>query len=160
MKMPGIDSRIRAVCGLAPASEPFVGRKAFAPGELPFSSALPSLLIAGLADVLVDIDTSVRPLFERMTDPCALIGMEAVDHFHFCDNVPLLHGLHEKNRRPAQTRETLAYPDTLPEARTHRAVCALVTSFFRSAFAKSSGQPIAQWSPEALTALDKALRRT
>lgn len=158
LKMPGIDSRIRAVCGLAPASEPFVGRKAFGPGELPFSTTLPTLLIAGLDDVLVDIDTSVGPLYERLAHPCALVGIEGADHFHFCDNIALLHGLHEKNKRPLQTRATLPYAAMLPETRMHPALCALVASFFRSVFVEASSDPIAHFTGDRLAALDPALR--
>lgn len=159
LKLPGIDPRIRAVCGLAPASEPFVGRKAFAPGELPFSPPLPTLLIAGLADVLVDIDTSVRPLFERMAAPRALVGIEGVDHFHFCDSIALLHRLHEANPRPQATRETQPYDQLLPEDRVHPLLCALVGSFFRSVFDPETDDPTTQFSCEGLASLDPALLR-
>ncbi len=158
LKLPALDSRICAVCGLAPASEPFVGRKAFTPGELPFSPSLPTLFIAGLGDVLVDIETSIAPLFERMASPSALVGIEGVDHFHFCDNIALLHGLHEKNKRPLQTRETRPYVDMLSETRMHPALCALVVSFFRSVFADEQDDPIAQFNSPGLASLDPALR--
>lgn len=159
LKLPGVGSNIRAVCGLAPASEPFVGRKAFAPGELPFSPPLPTLLIAGLDDVLVDIDNSVRPLFKRLASPRALIAIEGVDHFHFCDSVALLHGLHKANKRPQATRETRAYDRLLPEDRVHPLLCALVTSFFRSVFSTGIDDPTAQFSLEGLASLDPALQR-
>ena len=129
-KMPAADARVRAVCGLAPASEPFVGRKAFAPGELPL--AVPSLIVAGIEDVLVDLETSVRPLAERLAAPTRLLGVEATDHFHFCDGVPLLHGIHEKNPRPDQPRSTRPLAELLPEPRIHRILCAVVTAFFAS----------------------------
>ncbi len=159
LKLPGLDSGIRAVCGLAPASEPFVGRKAFAPGELPFSPALPTLLVAGLDDVLVDIDTSVRPLFERMPAPRALVGIDRVDHFHFCDRIALLHGVHESNKRTQATRETRPYGELLQEDRMHPLICALVTSFFRGVFDPQIDDPTAHLSPEGLATLDPALHR-
>ena len=100
------DPRVRAVCGLAPASEPFVGRRAFEPGELPFDRGCATLIVAAEEDVLVDLETSVRPLFERLGAPRALVGVRDSDHFHFCDGIPLLHGMHERNPRPGQPRPT------------------------------------------------------
>lgn len=159
LKLPGLDCGIRAVCGLAPASEPFVGRKAFSLDELPFSPALPALLIAGRDDVLVDIDTSVMPLFERMAAPRALVGIDRVDHFHFCDRIALLHGLHEANKRPQATRETRPYRELLQEDRLHPLLCALVTSFFRAVFDPRFDDPTAHLRSEDLARLDPALHR-
>jgi hypothetical protein len=159
LKMPARDPRIRAVCGLAPASEPFVGRKAFEPGELPFDPALPVLLLAGIDDVLVDLQTSVRPLFERVCEPRALIGIESTDHFHFCDGVELLHGMHAGNPRPNQPRPTKPYAEQLPEDRIHRIVGAVVTCFFHHALGSGSIDPGNALDSAALTTLDTALRR-
>jgi predicted dienelactone hydrolase len=158
IKMPGIDSRIRAVCGLAPASEPFVGRRAFEPDELPFSPALPSLLIAGGEDLLVDLENSVRPLRARMTAPSGLIVIDGADHFHFCDGIPLLHGLHEKNVRPQFEHPPYPYAELLSEERMHRIVRGLVTSFFRSVLALAEPDPLFAFAPDALQALDPAIR--
>jgi dienelactone hydrolase len=136
-KMPRRDARVRAVCGLAPASEPFVGRKAFEPGELPFapreSGAIPALIVCGIEDVLVDLETSVRPLFERLGEPRALVGLERADHFHFCDGVELLHRGHYQNPRERQPRPTLPWPEVLLEAEAHRAVRSVVAAFFLGA---------------------------
>lgn len=158
LKTPGRDPRVGPVCGLAPASEPFVGRKAFDPGELPLPDGCPVLIVAGLADVLVDVGSSVAPLFERMADPCALVGVDRADHFHFCDAVPLLHQMHENNLRPRATRETLPYSETLPEARTHRLLRGLVSHFFRAAF-EDDGDPTEAFSEEALREFDEAAIR-
>ena len=158
-KMPGIDPRVHAVCGLAPASEPFVGRKAFEPDELPFRAELPTLLIAGNDDVLVDTDSSVAKLFERLERPRALVAIEGADHFHFCDAIPMLHGLHEANKRPAQTREARPYADLLKEERMHRLLNAIVTSFFRSVFDAGVDDPTAHLEEAELTRLDPAARR-
>ncbi|HVP29988.1 MAG TPA: dienelactone hydrolase family protein [Myxococcota bacterium] len=155
LKMPRLDPRVRAVCGLAPASEPFVGRRAFEAGELPL--AVPSLVVAGADDCLVDIDTSVRPLFARLASPRRLVIAEGADHFHFCDGVPLLHDMHVQNRRALQTRDAKPYPSTLSEARAHRALRALVTAFFRASL-EGAGDPHASLDPAALHALDPALR--
>ncbi len=156
LKMPARDARVRAVCGLAPASEPFVGRKAFELRELPLSC--PSLIVPALEDVLVDIDTSVRPLFERLTQS-ALVGIKNADHFHFCDHVELLHGLHEKNSpRPKQTRPTRPYSDLLDEARMHRVVRALVTDFFAATLARDANASSAL-TRATLYALDPELVR-
>lgn len=159
LKMPRRDPRVRAVCGLAPASEAFVGRKAFEPGELPFDHELPLLIVAGIDDVLVDLETSVRPLFARMTHPRALIGVEQADHFHFCDGVELLHGMHASNVRPNQPRPTKPYTEQLPEQRIHRLLNAVVTHFFHEALVAKQSDPSDALTPEALDAIDTALVR-
>jgi len=135
LKMPARDARIAAICGLAPASEPFVGRKAFEKDELPFAQAIPTLLVAALEDVLVDVDTSVTPLYERLGEPRALLGLAGADHFHFCDGISILHGLHERNPREKQTRETQRFADLIPEAQTHEALRAVVACFFAATLA-------------------------
>lgn len=155
-KMPARDKRVRAVCGLAPASEPFVGRKAFEPGELPLPDGTPSLIVAGIDDVLVDLETSVRPLAGRLGPPTRLVGVEGADHFHFCDGVELLHGAHEQNPRENQPRPTRPYAELLPEARIHALLCGLVTCFFEAAF--QVDEATAGLQPEALAALDRAAR--
>ena len=50
------------------------------------------MLVPALDDVLVDIDSSVWPLFSRLGAPKALVAMRGADHFHFCDGLELLHG--------------------------------------------------------------------
>jgi predicted dienelactone hydrolase len=158
MKMPRRDARVRAVCGLAPASEPFVGRKAFEPGEIPFERELPVLIVAGVDDVLVDLDTSVKPLFDRMKEPRALLAVEGSDHFHFCDGVEILHGFHQANPRDRQPRPTKAYAEELPEERIHRILRALVTYFFCTALS-GERDPFAALTREALADLDPAALR-
>lgn len=133
LKMPLIDSRVAAVCALAPAAEPFVGRKAFEPGELPFSRNVAALLIAGLDDVLVDVDKSVRTLFDRINEPRRFIGIEGADHFHFCDGIDLLHMVHAMMPRQGLPRPVRRYSELLDEARMHRILRALVTHFFTQA---------------------------
>lgn len=155
LKMPGSETRVHAVCGLAPASEPFVGRKAFAPGELPFEREIPTLIVSALDDVLVDVETSVRPLFARLAEPRAWVGVRDADHFHFCDHLALLHGLHEKNGpRPKQTRETRPYAELLQEEQTHRLVRGLVTGFFVHALGEGR---LPDLSAAALATLDEQL---
>ncbi len=159
IKMPGCDSRVRAVCGLAPVSEPFVGRKAFEPSELPFDPPLPILLIAAIDDVLVDLETSVRPLFERMAPPRALVGIDTSDHFHFCDGIEVLHELHVNNPRPNQKRPTRPFVELLGEARMQTLVCALVTTFFDAALGKGTFDPDALFSAASLQEFDPTLDR-
>ncbi len=158
LKMPARDARVRAVCGLAPVSEPFVGKKAFEAGELPVPC--PSLIVPALDDVLVDLESSIRPLFERL-EHSALVGIRDADHFHFCDHLALLHGLNESRAmRPKPTRATRPYAELLDEARSHRLVRALVTSFFEAAL--SGDEPsagAATPTPAALAKLDPALTR-
>jgi dienelactone hydrolase len=148
----------RALCGLAPASEPFVGRSAFEPGELPLAGEVATLLVAGTDDVLVDLDTSVRPLFARLAKPAALIGVSGLDHFHFCNGVEFLHGAHHANPRRNQPRPTRPYVELLPEARTHRLLRALVTSFFRQVL-RDEAEPFALLGPDDLRTLDPTLER-
>jgi len=154
LKMPRADARVRAVCGLAPAAEPFVGRRAFEADELPLR--VPSLIVAGADDCLVDIDTSVRPLYARLAEPRRLVVLEDADHFHFTDGIALLHGMHVRNRRPLQTRDAKPYEESLPEVRTHRALQALVTAFFAAALA-GAADPHRALDDHALRALDPAL---
>jgi hypothetical protein len=151
--------RVRAVCGLAPASEPFVGRKAFESDELPFRDALPVLIVAGVDDVLVDLETGVRPLFERMASPRALVGLRDADHFHFCDGIELLHGMHVGNVRPNQRRPARAWGEVLDEARAHRSLCAVVTHFFLTTLAADGSPGVDALTDDELASLDAALHR-
>jgi predicted dienelactone hydrolase len=153
-KMPRRDPRVRAVCGLAPASEPFVGRKAFEADELPLADVA-TLVVAGIDDVLVDLETSVRPFFERLEAPRALIGIERADHFHFCDGVELLHTMHANNPRPNQPRRTKPYDQQLSEDRMHRSVRASATHFFHHTLHPRSEMKL---NAAALGAVDPALR--
>jgi len=132
MKMPAREARVQAVCGLAPASEPFVGRSAFAEGELPFAGEVATLLIAGADDCLVDLDTSIEPLYARLSSPRALVVIDDMDHFHFCDSIKLIHDNHVRTPRPGLRRAVRPYRDLLPEARAHRIVRALATGFLHA----------------------------
>lgn len=154
-KMPAREPRVRAVLGLAPASEPFVGRKAFEPDELPFADDVATMIIAGIDDVLVDLETSVRPLFERLGAPSALLGIEQADHFHFCDGVELLHGMHLKNVRPNQPRATKPYEEQMPEARMHRAVRASTLHFFWNTLLENGEMRL---DADSLASVDPAIR--
>jgi predicted dienelactone hydrolase len=156
-KLPGLDERIAAVCLMAPASEPFVGRKAYAAGELPFSRSLPTLVIAGIDDVLVDLDTSIRPLVSRLGGPKTAVGLAGADHFHFCDGIELLHGQHLANPRPNQPRPTRPYAESLGEARSQRALRALVTWFLMRCIAGDRAA-LTRLDREALASLDASLR--
>ena len=129
LKMPARDARFGAVCALAPAAEPFVGRRAFAEGDLPLPRATPALLAAGMEDVLVELEASVLSLFRRLVDPRAVIGIEGADHFHFCDGIPLLHGVHEATPRPGLQQSVRPYAELLDEATAHRVLCHVVTAF-------------------------------
>lgn len=155
MKMPARDRRVRAVCGLAPASEPFVGRRAFDDGELPFRDQVAAFVVAGAEDVLVDLETSVDPLFARLAAPRALVAIEGADHFHFCDGIELLHTNHLRTPREGLRRAVQPLSALLPEPRAHRIVCGLVAAFFRSAL-DGAGEPLAVTAGAA--ALDAAVR--
>jgi predicted dienelactone hydrolase len=133
MKMPAREGRVSAVCGLAPASEPFVGRRAFDEGELPFRSDVATLIVAGSDDVLVDLETSVRPLFDRLAAPRSLVAVDGMDHFHFCDGIGMLHGNHIRTPREGLTRSVRPLQELLAQDRSHRILQGLVTAFFLAA---------------------------
>ena len=105
--------------------------------------------------MLVDLETSVRPFFQRLSAPRTLIGIEHADHFHFCDGVELLHTLHANNPRPNQSRPTKPYDQQLPEDRMHRTVRASVAHFFLHALCEKREMKL---DAAALQAIDPALR--
>jgi len=142
LKMPQQDERIRAVCGLAPAAEAFVGRRAFAEGELPLVRDTPALLIAGIEDVLVDIEESVLSVYTRLGPRRAAVGIEGADHFHFCDGIPLLHGVHAQTPREGLQRLIRPYAELLDETETQQILCELVGAYFAAAF-NGAGDPCA-----------------
>jgi dienelactone hydrolase len=130
LKIPAMETRVRAIGCLAPVSEPFVGRKAFEAQELPFSDAIDTLILTGRDDVLVDLDTSIRPLHERLGPAARLEIIDGADHFHFCDGIELLHKMHENNPRPNQLRATRPLNQLLGEVEMHALVNERVTRFF------------------------------
>ena len=130
LKIPALERRVRALGCLAPVSEPFVGRKAFEPGELPVADPIETLILAGRDDVLVDLDTSIRPLVERLGMAARLEIIEGADHFHFCDGIELLHKMHENNPRPHQLRPTRPLTELKGEAEMHALLNERVTRFF------------------------------
>jgi retinol dehydrogenase-12 len=113
LKLPALEARVRAVCSLAPVAEPFVGARAFAPGELPLPAQVRTLVVAARDDVLVDLETSLLPLFERLGPGAILEILDDADHFHFCDGIELLHRMHE-NSPPSRTAQ--ADPSPRPVA--------------------------------------------
>jgi predicted dienelactone hydrolase len=131
LKAPAREPRIRAVCGLAPASEPFVGRRAFEPGELPLPARVRSLVVAAQDDILVDLETSIRPLHARLGPESELAILDRADHFHFCDGIALLHALHERTPRPRAPRPPRPLAELRNEADTHAWLQERVTRFFR-----------------------------
>jgi len=161
LKLPRLEPRIRALCALAPASEAFVGRRAFEPDELPFDRPIESLVVAACEDALVDLDSSVRPLVARLAPPVALVGIEQADHFHFCDGIDVLHRMHLANPRAGALRPTLPSEEVLPEARAQRAIAGLVTAFFTSALGVGAGEArrVEKLDDAALARIDPGLRR-
>jgi len=135
LKLAGLERRVRSICCLAPASEPFVGRRAFEAGELPLRSDVEALVIAGEDDVLVDLETSIRPLHARLGDRAQLEVLRGADHFHFCDGIELLHKMHENTPRPNQPRATRPLAELRSEGETHEWLNERVTRFFRASLA-------------------------
>jgi pimeloyl-ACP methyl ester carboxylesterase len=138
LKLPALDERVRAVCSLAPASEAFVGRNAFSPGELPLRGDVHALVIAARDDVLVDLETSVLPLFERLGPKASLEILDDADHFHFCDGIELLHRLHESHPREAQPRPTRPWRELRGERETQALLADLVSTFFTRHLARGA----------------------
>jgi len=132
IKTARIEPRVKAICCLAPASEAFVGRKAFEPEELPIAAEIELLILAGEEDVLVDLETSIRPLLERLGPHAKLEVVKGLDHFHFCDGIELLHGQHIANPRPNQLRPTLPMSELRNQMESHNFLSERVTRFFDS----------------------------
>jgi dienelactone hydrolase len=130
LKVPALEPRVAAICSLAPASEPFVGRKAFEPGELPLPEKAESLVLAARDDVLVDLETSIRPLTDRLGRASQLEIIDRADHFHFCDGIRMLHKMHENNPRENQTRPTRSFEDLRDELDMHTLLNERVARFF------------------------------
>jgi len=129
-KVPALEPRVTAVCGLAPASEPFVGRKAFDPGELPLPEKITSLVLAARNDVLVDLDTSIHPLSDRLGPSSQLEIIDRADHFHFCDGLEMLHKMHENSPRENQLQPTRPIEELRDEHDMHTLLNERVTRFF------------------------------
>lgn len=130
LKTPRLEARVRAVCGLAPASEPFVGRRAFERDELPLASDVEALVIAATDDVLVDRATSIEPLVERLGPAARFELLTEADHFHFCDGIELLHTMHEKTPRPGLPRPPRPFGELRSEADSHAWLNRRVARFF------------------------------
>jgi len=139
LKLPRLEPRVRAICALAPASEPFVGRNAFEVDELPLPEAISALVVAAQDDVLVDLETSIRPLHARLGARARLEVIERADHFHFCDGIEMLHGIHLATPRKDQTRPTRPWSELIGEDEMHAWLCGRVGEFFETVLA--SGQP-------------------
>jgi dienelactone hydrolase len=130
LKVPALEPRVAAVCCLAPASEPFVGRKAFAAGELPLPARTDSLVLAARNDVLVDLDTSIQPLCDRLGPDSQLEIIDRADHYHFCDGIEILHKLHENNPRDNQIHPTRPFGELRDEREMHVLLNERVMRFF------------------------------
>ena len=130
LKVPALESRVVAVCSLAPVSEPFVGRKAFDPDELPLPEKTVSLVLAARNDVLVDLDTSIRPLVDRLGPDSRLEIIDRADHFHFCDAIEMLHKMHENNPRENQLHPTRPITELRSESDMHTLLNERVMCFF------------------------------
>jgi predicted dienelactone hydrolase len=139
LKVPALESRVTAICGLAPASEPFVGRKAFDPGELPLPENISSLVLAARDDVLVDLDTSIRPLTDRLGPDSQLEIIDRADHFHFCDGLEMLHKMHENNPRENQLQATRPIAELRDQADMHALLNERVVRFFSETLGTTGG---------------------
>jgi dienelactone hydrolase len=137
LKVPALEPRVAAVCGLAPASEPFVGRKAFAPGELPLPEKIMSLVLAARNDVLVDLDTSIHPLSDRLGPSSRLEIIDRADHFHFCDGLEMLHKMHENSPRENQLQPTRPIGELRDEHDMHTLLNERVTRFFAESLGRT-----------------------
>jgi len=134
LKVAALEPRVKAICCLAPASEPFVGRKAFEPVELPLAPGIESLILAAQDDVLVDLETSIRPLYDRLGEKARLEVIERSDHFHFCDGIEMLHKMHENNPRENQLRSIRPLAELRDELDMHTLLNERVMRFFGETF--------------------------
>ncbi len=130
LKLPALDRRVQVVCSLAPVSEPFVGRSAFTPEELPLRDSVRALVVAARDDVLVDLETSLLPLFARLGPGASLEILDGADHFHFCDGIELLHRMHENSPRAGQRKPTRPLSELRGERETQTLLADQVEAFF------------------------------
>ena len=135
LKVPARDPRVRSVCCLAPAAEPFVGRRAFDEGELPLPADVAALVLAAEDDVLVDRRETIEPLFARLGDHARIDWLDRADHFHFCDGIELLHKVHENTPRPNLPRPPRPVAELRRETETHAWLNERVARFFGDALA-------------------------
>ncbi len=138
LKLPALEPRVRAVCSLAPVAEPFVGSRAFGPGELPLPEPVAALVIAARDDVLVDLETSLLPLFERLGPGASLEILDDADHFHFCDGIELLHRMHQNAPRPGQRRATRPLDELRGERETQTLLADRIEAFFLATLSPES----------------------
>ena len=143
LKVAALESRVQAICCLAPASEPFVGRKAFEPDDLPLPDDIQSLVLAAEDDVLVDLETSIRPLHERLGRNAALEVIDRSDHFHFCDGIEMLHKMHENNPRENQRQPTRPLDELRDESNMHAYLNERVMRFFAATLRIEAGRAAA-----------------
>lgn len=141
LKVPALEPRVAALCGLAPASEPFVGRKAFDSGELPLPKNVISLVLAARDDVLVDLNSSIRPLCDRLGPDSEFEIIDRADHFHFCDAIEMLHEMHVNNPRPNQLQPTRPMAELRNENDMHTILNERVTRFFAEKFGTPGTRP-------------------
>ena len=132
LKTPALERRVRSICSLAPVAEPFVGRKAFGADELPIREAVETLILAAREDTLVDLDTSILPLVERLGPKTKFEIITGADHFHFCDGLERLHKMHENARRPNQKKPTQPFARLQGERAMHAWLTERVTRFFHT----------------------------
>jgi len=162
LKVPALLSSLHpewtllGVVPLAPASEPFVGKKAFGEGELA-SLGVPCLIISGNEDTLVDFGRSVRPIYDRLAAPKSLINMLRTDHFHFCDAVEVL----QTNHKNTSTGNPPVgdYSALLSERQAHSLLTYVTGAFFRNLLT-SPHLPFAGLTPQDVNALFPEIAET
>ena len=122
---------VRAVLALAPAAEPFVGRGAFAPGDLPLPADAATLVIASDLDCMVSLDASVRSLAARLGPQHRLVIMQKTDHYHYCDHAADIHNMRTAGPPQEGQLPSLPFDQLVPEERTAGILCAAATALFR-----------------------------
>ncbi len=99
------------------------------------------VVLAGRNDVLVDLDTSIRQLSDRLGPDSRLEIIDRADHFHFCDAIEMLHKMHENNPRENQLHPTRPIAELRDERDMHRLLNERVVRFFSESLGMSGTSP-------------------
>ena len=147
---------VAAVLALAPASEPFVGRGAFQPGELPPPADVPVVVVASDRDVMVDYETSVRPLCARLGGSHRLLLMVNTDHYHYCDAAETIHDSRGREAALASSKPFVPFAEMVSEQRAHTVLRTTAATLFRGALLER--QPVAELLAAPWAAVDPCVQ--
>jgi predicted dienelactone hydrolase len=89
---PGRDDRIKLLLPMAPPPELGLPIFAYEDKEFERKRDIPTLLMAAEKDSLINYE-QLGKLFDKIPDPKQMLTLKNADHFHFCDDVGIIHNL-------------------------------------------------------------------